>query len=149
MKIKIEKMIIDDLENIKDVLISDFDDFWNYNVLKTELLNETSYYIVAKNPENIIVGFAGVQFILDEASITNIVARKIYRHQGIGTLLLKNIILISKQKNMSSITLEVNENNSYALSLYNKLGFEKIGLRKKYYNGVDNAIIMRLSMVPG
>lgn len=41
-------MTISDLENIKDILISDFDDYWNYNTLKEELTCENSIYIVAK-----------------------------------------------------------------------------------------------------
>lgn len=51
--IKISKMTVSDLELIKDFLISDFDDFWNYNVFKSELLNPNSEYIVARIDDNI------------------------------------------------------------------------------------------------
>ncbi|MBP3800998.1 MAG: ribosomal protein S18-alanine N-acetyltransferase [Clostridia bacterium] len=146
MEIVIEKMSTYDLENIKDILNLEFDDFWNYNILKQELLNENSIYLVAKNSEGLILGFSGVQFILDEADITNIVTRKSFRNKGIGSKLLENLIIASKEKNMSSITLEVNENNIYAISLYKKFNFETTGLRKKYYNGTDNAIIMTLKI---
>lgn len=152
MEIKIEKMTLDDLENIKNILESEFDNFWNYNILKQELLNESSYLFVAKQKslklENIdtIIGFAGVQFILDESNITNIVIKKDFRNQGVGYLLLNELIDFSKQNNMSSITLEVNENNLYAIKLYNKFNFNITGLRKNYYNGTDNAIIMTLQI---
>lgn len=146
MEIVIEKMSTYDLENIKDILNLEFDDFWNYNILKQELLNENSIYLVAKNSEGLILGFSGVQFILDEADITNIVTRKSFKNKGIGSKLLENLIIASKEKNMSSITLEVNENNIYAISLYKKFNFETTGLRKKYYNGTDNAIIMTLKI---
>lgn len=144
MEIKIEKMTIQDLEKIQDILISDFDNFWNYNILKQELLNENSYLLVAKTLDGTIVGFAGVQFIIDEATVTNIVTRIKYRNNGIGSKLLQKIIDISMKKNMQTVTLEVNENNLYAISLYNKFGFKKVGLRKKYYNGIDNAILMSI-----
>ena len=150
MEIKIEKMTLDDLENIKDILESEFDNFWNYNILKQELLNENSYLFVVKQKSlqieniNTIIGFAGVQFILDEANITNIVVKKDIRNQGIGNLLLNKLIDFSKQNNMSNITLEVNENNQYAIKLYNKFNFNITSIRKKYYNGTDNAIIMTL-----
>ena len=49
--------------------------------------------------------------------------------------------VIEKNKNRS-ITLEVNSTNVPALELYNKLGFEKVAIRKGYYNGVD-AYLMR------
>ena len=40
------------------------------------------------------------------------------------------------------ISLEVNEKNIIAINLYKNFGFEKVGRRKKYYNGIDDAIIM-------
>ena len=43
---------------------------------------------------------------------------------------------------MEKISLEVNEENKVAIHLYENNGFEKIGIRKKYYNGKNNAIIM-------
>lgn len=140
----IDKMTNEDLENIKDILTTEFDDFWNYNVLKQELLNENSCYFVAKDTSGIIQGFAGVQFVLDETNIMNIVTKKSYRNQGIGSLLLEKLIAFSKENNMRLITLEVNENNSSALALYNKFGFKTMGVRKNYYNGTDNAVIMTL-----
>ena len=139
--IKIEVMTLDDLESIKDILASDFDKFWNYNVFKSELQNENSKYLVAKlNTE--IIGFAGIKIILDEADVMNIVIKKIYRNQGVGTLLLNEIILLCKKLNLNSISLEVNEINSSAIHLYENFGFKKVGDRKKYYNG-SNAILMK------
>ena len=49
---------------------------------------------------------------------------------------------ISKTTKKETISLEVNEKNTIAIKLYEKFGFEKVGLRKKYYNEKDNAIIM-------
>ena len=147
-KIKIEKMELSDLELISNNLNNDFDDFWNYNVFKQELLNKNSIYYVAKDEQNKIVGFAGILIILDEANITNIVTKKANRNQGIGSLLLEKLISEATQKNLSSITLEVNEHNQNAIKLYEKFGFKNLGTRKKYYNNTDNAIIMTLSIKP-
>ncbi|MBR3254688.1 MAG: ribosomal protein S18-alanine N-acetyltransferase [Clostridia bacterium] len=142
-KISINKMTLEDLNSIENILITDFDDFWNFNILKQEFLSDTTSLFVAKK-EDEIVGFIGVQFILNEANITNIVTKKQSRNQGIGSALLNYAINYSKCHNMISITLEVNENNSSALSLYKKSNFKQVGLRKNYYNGTDNAIIMTL-----
>lgn len=149
MQIKINKMEINDLESIAKKLTSEFDDFWNYNILRQELLNKNSIYYVAKDDKNNILGFAGILIILDESNITNIVTKKDYRNQGIGTLLLEKLISVSIKKQLSSITLEVNENNKNAIKLYEKFKFKKLGLRKKYYNHTDNAIIMTLSLKKG
>ena len=141
MDFTFKKMDIQDLEEIKDVLLSDFDDFWSYEVLREELLSDSSLYIVAKK-QNEIIGFAGIKIIIDEADIMNIVVKKSYRNNGIGSLLLENLILISNKKNLNFINLEVDCKNTIAINLYKKFGFEEISLRKNYYKNND-AIIMK------
>ena len=139
----ISEMNLQDLENIKDCLLTDFDNFWSYNILKQELENGKSKYFVAKQ-ENEIVGFAGILLIIDQVNIMNIVVKKDKRNFGLGSLLLEEIIRYSKIHNATSITLEVNEKNIPAIKLYKKYGFKQVGLRRKYYNNEDNAILMDL-----
>ena len=83
------KMDEQDLESIKEILNIDFDNFWNYNVLKSELNNKNSTYFAIKQ-NNHILGFAGLLVVLDEADITNIVIKKAYR----GKRFIKNITRI-------------------------------------------------------
>ena len=142
MDFKIDKMSLEDLISIKDILTTEFDDFWNYEILKSELESNNSYFFVAKNISGEIVGFAGIKVILDEADIMNIVVKKDFRNNGIGSLLLDYLISYSKSINLKTITLEVNEINIPAIKLYEKFDFEKLGIRKKYYNGENDAIIM-------
>ena len=139
----ISEMNLQDLENIKDCLLTNFDNFWSYNILKQELENGKSKYFVAKQ-ENEIVGFAGILLIIDQVNIMNIVVKKDKRNFGIDSLLLEEIIRYSKIHNATSITLEVNEKNIPAIKLYKKYGFKQVGLRRKYYNNEDNAILMDL-----
>ena len=142
---EINEMKVSDLDSIADNLQTDYDDFWNYNVFKSELENKNSKYIVAKK-NNKIVGFAGILITIDIAHITNIVVKKDLRKEGIGTILLQELIKISKKMKMNELTLEVNELNSAAIKLYKKFGFEQVGLRKNYYRTGDNAIIMTKSI---
>ena len=140
--VKISMMNLQDLENIKDILIQDFDDFWTYNIFKIELENPNSKYIVAKI-ENKIIGFAGIWKARDVAHITNIVTAKTLRNKGIGSTMLKKLIELAKsENNINAITLEVNVNNIPAQKLYEKYGFKNTGLRKNYYNNTDDAIIL-------
>jgi ribosomal-protein-alanine N-acetyltransferase len=134
-------MNVEDLDSIAGNLQDDYDDFWSYSILKSELENEDSKYIVAKCDEE-IVGFAGIWIAIDEAHITNIVTKKKYRHIGIGSVLLKKLIDLSVSLDMRLITLEVNENNLPAIKLYEKFDFKNQGFRKNYYNNCDSAIIM-------
>ena len=140
----ITKMTSEDSNNIKDNLISDFDDFWNYSVFKSELESDSSHYLVVKDNSKII-GFAGIKVILPDADIMNIVVKKDFRNQGIGSLLLKELINLSKSLNVKNLFLEVNQRNTPAILLYNKFGFKKISTRKNYYKN-NNAIVMKLDL---
>ena len=144
-EIQIKEMSLFDLENIKDILISDFDDFWNYNILKEELESPNSKYITAKTNDDEIIGFAGIKIIVDTADIMNIVVKKSWRNQGVGNFLLNNLVSICKDLNLLSLSLEVNEDNYPAIHLYKKFGFKNIGLRKNYYKNNDG-IVMEYSL---
>lgn len=134
-------MTLDDLESMKNTLYSDFDNFWSYNILKQELSNFNTTYIIAKE-NNGIVGFAGIMICLDEATLNNIVVKKSCRGRGIGSELLEALIELCADLKIKTLTLEVNVSNIPAINLYNKFGFKKIGTRKKYYNNLSDAIIM-------
>ncbi len=139
--ITISKMNLDDLNQIKNILFSDFDDFWNYSIFKSELENSNSYYLTAKDKSK-IVGFAGIKVSIPDADIMNIVVRKNYRKHGIGSFLMRELINFASSLGVRNLFLEVNEKNSSAISLYQKFNFKEISIRKNYYNE-NNAIIMK------
>lgn len=138
---EITEMTLNDLEQMKDILYSDFDNFWSYNVLKQELQNNNTTYIVAKENEQ-LVGFAGIMTCIDEATLNNIVVKKSCRGRGIGGELLEAIIEICADLHLKTLTLEVNTSNTPAINLYKKFDFKDLGIRKKYYNNSQDAIIM-------
>lgn len=117
--LEISDMTISDFEIILPILFSDYDNFWSSETLKLELYNENSHYIVAKL-NNEIVGFAGIWKSVDDIHITNIVVKKSYRGNGIGTLLLQKLIELTKKFEFTELTLEVNANNEIARKLYLK-----------------------------
>ncbi len=142
-KIEISVMSINDLESIQNILLDSFDNFWSYETLLEESHSQLSTIFVAKY-NNEIVGFTGIKKICDEAELMNIVTRKDCRHYGIASATLEYII--SFCKNLSCINLEVNSENSIAINLYKKYNFKQVGLRKKYYNNIDDAILMTLKL---
>ena len=139
-EITITSMTLTDLDEISPILTSDFDSFWHKDILKTELTSANSQYLIAKQDHKIL-GFAGIKILVDEADIMNIVVRKDKRNQGIGTLLVKNLIQLCQNLNLTCMTLEVKEENYPAIHLYKNLGFEQIGVRKNYYQN-QNGLIM-------
>ena len=144
-KIEMHTMKLSDLEEIKNILQTDFDDFWNFEIFKEELVNNNSSYLVLRY-DNEIVCFGGIKIILDEANIMDIVTRKDKRNQGFARFVLNELINISKEQNCTSITLEVNENNLPAIHLYELFDFKEVGRRKNYYKNGDTAILMTLKL---
>ena len=144
-KMEMHTMMLSDLEEIKNILQTDFDDFWNFEIFKEELVNNNSSYLVLRY-DNEIVCFGGIKIILDEANIMDIVTRKDKRNQGFARFVLNELITISKEQNCTSITLEVNENNLTAIHLYKLFDFKEVGRRKNYYKNGNTAILMTLKL---
>ena len=119
------------------------DDPWGRLSFENELDNPLSVFLIAADEETEkIVGYGGVWMIYDSGNITNIAVHPDYRRGGIGRKLLRTLIDICREKRMSDITLEVRSTNDFAQRLYKSEGFEVCGLRKRYYRGVEDAIIM-------
>lgn len=94
-------------------------------------------------PARRILGYAGIWFMVDEAHLVSIAVRKAHRRQGIGELLLIKAFELSAERNANFVTLEVRASNLGAQRLYEKYGFQKVGVRKRYYadNGEDALIL--------
>ena len=93
--------------------------------------------------ENKIVGYVGLQTVLDEGYITNIAVTSSKRREGIGKALLENLDNVANSLSLSFISLEVRQSNTSAINLYTKMGYSVDGIRPNFYeNPRENAIIM-------
>lgn len=143
--IQISEMTLEDLENIHTNLENDFDNFWNYNILKKEIESDISkIYILKLDCE--IVGFAAISIVLDEAEITNIVIKKNCRGQKLSLFLMTILIDHAIKSKCIKVHLEVHKSNVIAQKLYQKFGFKNVGLRKNYYKDGD-AILMTKDLI--
>ncbi len=108
-----------------------------------ELENKLSLYVVAKEDEKVL-GYAGVWNICGEADIMNVGVHKEFRRCKIATNMLKVLIEKCREAGVRAFNLEVRKSNMKARRLYLSLGFVEVGLREKYYNGIEDAVLMRL-----
>jgi [ribosomal protein S18]-alanine N-acetyltransferase len=95
-----------------------------------------------------IIGFAGMWILLDEAHITTIGVSPDYRGRGLGEMLLLNLFDEALRRGAEWVTLEVRVSNDSAQALYNKYGFTRQGIRRRYYsdNGEDAYIMWSPSL---
>jgi len=127
---------------VHEIDILSFHTPWSEESMKNELSNSSARYFVALK-EDEVVGFGGMWLVLDEAQITNIAIHPDYRNLGIGSILLENLIKLSLEENINSITLEVRKSNINAQKLYTKFNFAVEGERKGFYlDNKEDCLIM-------
>ncbi len=142
LNVRIEKMIKSHINEVLAVENTSFTIPWARKSFESELENEIAVYLVAKIDDK-VVGYAGFHKVLDEGFITNIAVLKDFRNNGVGSMLLNELIREAYEDEIFSITLEVRKSNIIAQNLYSKYGFVEAGIRKGYYsdNG-EGAVIM-------
>jgi len=113
---------------------------WSEKSFLEEANNPIARYFVAKDEEK-IVGYGGIWLVSGEGQITNIAVHPDSRKKGIASAILEE--LIKSAEGCEQIFLEVRESNTAAISLYEKHGFKKCGVRKNFYHSpTENGIIM-------
>lgn len=120
---------------------------WNaYALLEDMNTNKNALYIMAKH-ENRSIGFIGSWFVGEEAHITNVAVLPYYQAKGIATTLIKEIKRLAIEEGCNIYTLEVRISNVHAQHVYEKLGFSKGKIKKKYYNpDREDALEMYLNL---
>ena len=105
---------------------------WSENSLRAELEKDNARFFVAIT-KNEVSGYIGANNVLGEVYIDNIAVFYNYRGFGIGETLLRHLISVAEEEDCTLITLEVRESNTPARKLYEKVGFENVGIRKNFY----------------
>ena len=90
-----------------------------------------------------VVGYAGLWLMVDEAHITTVAVRRAFRGRGLGKVLMAAMMDRARNLGARMVTLEVRKSNAIAIKMYEELGFQQKGVRRRYYtdNGED-ALIM-------
>jgi ribosomal-protein-alanine N-acetyltransferase len=112
---------------------------WSQKVFATEIEQVRKgdrHYVVARR-DGAIVGYAGLWFAVDEAHITNVAVAPMARRQGVARALMLHLAETAIARGCAGWTLEVR-----ATELYREFGFGAAGVRQKYYDNVEDAIVM-------
>ena len=146
--IRLERMTDAHISQIAALEKLCFSDPWSENSVASELKNPLSLWLVALDGET-VAGYIGSQSVLDGADIMNVAVHPDYRRQGIGQDLVLALATALQENGICFVMLEVRQSNASAISLYEKLGFQQVGLRPNYYrNPKENALIMRKELTP-
>ena len=116
---------------------------WNADMLEEELADsDTRYYVVAVDDEE-IVGYAGLAAYRFEVHVLTVGTRGDRQGEGIGRLLLKELLAEADRREAERVILEVRSDNVPAIALYKSERFVAVGVRKRYYQpGNQDAVVM-------
>ncbi len=114
---------------------------WSPDIIKGELQMPLARNLVAVSGEKVI-GYLGFWLVAGEAQIQNIFVQRDFRDRGVASGLLAALRDISVSEGATAATLEVRSQNEGAIALYVKNGFVVQGVRRKYYDDGDDALLM-------
>ncbi|MCL2827110.1 MAG: ribosomal protein S18-alanine N-acetyltransferase [Oscillospiraceae bacterium] len=148
------------LDEILRIERESFPNPWSKNHLRQRILDPASLVYVAaetnyapvwadapSGPPDRLLGFAILQIIGPEAELHNMAVDQTAKRQGIGQLLLSSLIQAAQGRGVEVIHLEVRASNAPAIALYEGLGFQRMGLRRGYYQvPLEDAVLMRLGV---
>jgi ribosomal-protein-alanine N-acetyltransferase len=121
---------------------------WSRTVFESELdqtRDGSRRYLVARVDRR-VVGYAGVWIVRDpdgdQAHVTNVVVAPEFQRQGIALRLLLELAQDIIERGCVAWTLEVRASSEGAQALYRRFGFAPAGVRKRYYDNSEDAIVM-------
>lgn len=141
------------LEDVADVAALErecFPDPWSPDsfLAEVERRPDVGWPVVVREG-GVLIAYSVVWFIVDEIHIGNIAVSPRCQGKGVGRWLLERILAEGRRRGMVFATLEVRPSNRAALTLYERFGFRKIAVRRRYYrNNDEDAWVLAIALDP-
>ena len=117
---------------------------WSEAMLTEALFDAQASFIVAESEDGGVLGYAGLQVVLDEGYIDNIAVEPNARRHGVADELL-DVFCRFGEANLAFLTLEVRAGNAPAIALYHGAGYREVGRRRNFYRSpAEDAVLMTL-----
>ncbi|MEY8701672.1 GNAT family N-acetyltransferase [Francisella philomiragia] len=134
-------------KTIKLIRAADKNFSWSDRQIEDSITNDIVLGLVIDSE---LVAVAIFNYVFETAELLYICVDNSMQSRGIASKLLKYSIDYLAKKEVKELFLEVDINNTKAISLYNKLNFIKVSQRKNYYKKIDgslsDALICRLDI---
>jgi len=134
-------MIEDDLDAVLAIEAASYSTPWDREHFRNELEGRYSWPLTAVE-EGVVVGYLCLMSLFEEAQILNVAVSQSKRGRGIARMLLEHAFRLALEKGAEIMALEVRSSNAAAISLYQQLGFTRVGIRAGYYESAEDAILM-------
>ena len=138
----IEKASVSDVKDISVIENVCFSVPWSENAISDFIQNPLCIMFCAKQDSK-TAGYIGLYIIAEDCDIANVAVLPQFRGRGIAKKLIEHAESHAKEKGVKKLMLEVRASNIPAISLYEKLGFSVVGIRKNYYTQPkEDALLM-------
>jgi ribosomal-protein-alanine N-acetyltransferase len=134
-----------DLDAVLAIERESFATPWSREHFEHEIVAPHSFPFVADN-DGMIAGYVCLMSLFEEAQILNITVAPDRRGRGIARMLMDHAIQVAREKGAEVLALEVRASNIPAITLYERCGFARTGIRSKYYEGIEDAVLMKKSL---
>ena len=141
-----EFLFRDKSKEIADFFSANFNDGWSEQMLLSAF-DTREFFVLGAFVEKELTGVVTYSLAVDTADIEDIVTKKSQRRKGIGLELLTRAEKAVVEKGVSKIFLEVRETNIPAISLYEKAGYKRLSVRKKYYSDTGEAAVLMTKQI--
>jgi ribosomal-protein-alanine N-acetyltransferase len=172
LRTAIRPMTASDISQVMDIERESFPSMWPQTAYRRELENKVArYFVIVERTDDgedaappspslwgalrrivggdesggteRVLGFIGIWLLIGDAHIVTVAVREAYRRMGLGERLLIVAIETAREFHQETVTLEVRKSNEGAQLLYEKYGFLRVGLRKRYYtDNNEDAVLM-------
>jgi len=141
--VRIREMTQEDIDVVHEIEKETYSTAWTKDILTQEVVhNKHAFYAVVEY-NDIIVGYAGMWVVFDDAQITTIAISPDYQGRKLGEQLFKHMLESAYALGVQRLSLEVRISNIVAQNMYRKFGLVPGGLRKGYYtDNNEDAIVM-------
>ena len=144
-RVTIQKMNVQDLEEVVSMETSSSLTPWSKNIFIKEIENYFSHCFVIKTeepPHQPVIGYICFRNVTDESELLNLCVHPQYRQLGIGKKLMEYYMDYCSRKGIKTFYLEVNSSNGSAIHLYQCFSYQSFGMRKNFYQGKLDALLM-------
>jgi ribosomal-protein-alanine N-acetyltransferase len=146
-QVLIRPMRREDLDGVMEIETAAYRAPWSREVFLEEMHRAWAHLdVLRESAGGPLLGFVNYWIVGDEVHVLNVATHPGHRRRGLARSLLRHVDRVARAEGCRYVTLEVRRSNHGAIRLYRRHGYRPVGLRPRYYEDGEDAILMALDL---